>query len=111
MAISKGDSRLEKLLHAGPHRLAINLQTQPSPLHVGRTDIQVPRTRADHSGLQLTGVALLSQILYDELALKFQHATSPLRLVHTLARMFAPSENPIPKRGRLGNVFLSHFTA
>ncbi len=31
-------------------------------------------------------------------------------LVHTLVKIFAPNENPIPNSGRFGNSFLNHRT-
>lgn len=29
--------------------------------------------------------------------------------IHTLVKILAPSENPMPNNGRFGNIFLSHL--
>ena len=59
----KANRHLEKLLHTGAHRLAVYFLADPGALQIDGADVKVPRTRAEHSTLQLASVAFLAHVL------------------------------------------------
>lgn len=97
-------SRLEQPFHALAHRRRICISIEPRSLQGEIASVQVPRIRQYNGCFEQTVAAFFAEILY-ELAQREDQ-----RFILTLVRMLAPSENPIPNRGRLGKVFLNHLT-
>lgn len=68
--------------------------------------VQVEGIRTSDRRLQLTVGSLFAAVLHLLVVCSDDSTLNG----PTLVRMLAPKEKPRPKSGRLGNVFLAHFT-